>query len=245
MQQRWKSVMSLRICATGRPFHTVRILLVEDEQKTLTFLQKGLGEHGIFVDVAEDGETGFWLASTTNYELIILDVMLPRLDGWSIVRKLREAGSHVPVLFLTARDGVEDRVKGLDLGADDYLVKPFAFAELVARVRTILRRGAVRQEEKFKVADLEIDPRVHKATRGGQHLHLTPKELQLLSYLAKFTGEVVSRTSIAEAVWDINFDTGTNMVEAAIRRLRAKVDDPFEQKLIHTVRGVGYVLEAR
>jgi two-component system copper resistance phosphate regulon response regulator CusR len=223
----------------------LRILVIEDEKKTAAFIQKGLREHGMFVDTAKDGETGLWMAREGSYELIILDVMLPKLDGWAVIKTLRDGGAHTPVIFLTARDGVQDRVKGLDLGADDYLVKPFAFSELVARVRTILRRGPVRQEERIRIADLEIDPRQHKATRNGRLLHLTPKEMQLLTLLGRFAGEVVARSSISEQVWDINFDTGTNMVEAAMRRLRAKVDDPFEKKLIHTVRGIGYVLEER
>jgi two-component system copper resistance phosphate regulon response regulator CusR len=223
----------------------LRILIIEDEKKTAAFIQKGLKEHGMLVEVAGDGETGLWMAREGNYELIILDVMLPKLDGWAMIKMLRDSGSHTPVIFLTARDGVQDRVKGLDLGADDYVVKPFAFSELVARVRTILRRGAIRQEERIRIADLEIDPRQHKVTRAGRLLHLTPKEMQLLTLLARFTSEVVARSTISEQVWDMNFDTGTNMVEAAMRRLRAKVDDPFEKKLIHTVRGVGYVLDER
>jgi two-component system copper resistance phosphate regulon response regulator CusR len=223
----------------------VRILVIEDEKKVAAFIQKGLAEQGMFVDVAEDGEVGLERAELGPYDLAIIDVMLPRLDGWSILKALRENGSHTPVLFLTARDAISDRVKGLELGADDYLIKPFAFSELLARVRTVLRRGPVLQEERIRMADLDIDPRQHRATRQGRHLHLTPKEMQLLLLLARFRGEVVSRTRIAEQVWDINFDTGTNMVEAALRRLRSKVDDPFEKKLIHTVRGVGYVLEER
>jgi len=223
----------------------VHILVIEDEAKTSAFIKKGLTENGMFVDTCEDGLKGLALAKTITYDLILLDVMIPLLDGWSVVQDLRASGMHTPVIFLTALDAVTDRVKGLELGADDYLVKPFAFSELMARVRTILRRGPVRVDEKIRLEDLEIDPRQHKANRAGQDLHLTPKELKLLSHLARFAGEIVSRTSITETVWDINFDTGTNMVEAAIRRLRAKVDDPFERKLIHTVRGVGYVLEAR
>lgn len=227
------------------PHHALRILVIEDEKKTAAFIQKGLTEHGMLVELAADGETGLWMAQTGNYELIVLDVMLPRLDGWLLIQKLREKSAQTPVIFLTARDSVQDRVRGLELGADDYLVKPFAFSELVARVRTILRRGPVRQEDKIRIADLEIDPRQHKATREGRLLHLTPKEMQLLVLLARSAGEVVPRTAIAEQVWGIDFDTGTNMVEAAIRRLRTKVDEPFEKKLIHTLRGYGYVLEAR
>jgi two-component system copper resistance phosphate regulon response regulator CusR len=223
----------------------MRILIIEDEKKTSAFLQKGLSERGFFVEAAENGEDGLLSARAGNHDLIVLDVMLPGRDGWSIITELRHANLHTPVLFLTARDLVPDRVKGLELGADDYLIKPFAFSELFARIRSILKRGPVRQESTVRIGDLEIDPRLHKALRAGRGLQLTTKEFTLLVYLAQFSPDVVSRTSIAEHVWDINFDTGTNMVEAAIRRLRAKVDDSFEKKLIHTVRGIGYVLEAR
>ena len=223
----------------------MRILIIEDEKKTSAFLQKGLSERGFFVEAAENGEDGLLSARAGNHDLIVLDVMLPGRDGWSIITELRHANLHTPVLFLTARDLVPDRVKSLELGADDYLIKPFAFSELFARIRSILKRGPVRQESTVRIGDLEIDPRLHKALRAGRGLQLTTKEFTLLSYLAQFSPDVVSRASIAEHVWDINFDTGTNTVEAAIRRLRAKVDDSFEKKLIHTVRGIGYVLEAR
>lgn len=223
----------------------MRILIIEDEKKTSAFLQKGLSQRGFFVEAAENGEDGLLSARAGNHDLIVLDVMLPGRDGWSIITELRHANLHTPVLFLTARDLVRDRVKGLELGADDYLIKPFAFSELFARIRSILKRGPVGQESTVRIGDLEIDPRLHKALRAGRGLQLTTKEFTLLVYLAQFSPDVVSRTSIAEHVWDINFDTGTNMVEAAIRRLRAKVDDSFEKKLIHTVRGIGYVLEAR
>lgn len=223
----------------------MRILIVEDEKKTAAFLQKGLSESGFVADVAADGETGLDFALCTHYDLLILDVMLPQRDGWSVLKHLRGAGAQMPVLFLTARDSVPDRVKGLELGADDYLVKPFAFSELLARVRTLLRRSPARVEEKLRVADLEIDVRRHKASRGGQEMQLTSKEFLLLAHLARSVGEVVSRTNIVENVWDINFDTGTNVVDVMIRRLRVKVDDPFEKKLLHTVRGMGYVLEDR
>jgi two-component system, OmpR family, copper resistance phosphate regulon response regulator CusR len=223
----------------------MRILIIEDEKKTSAFLQKGLSEHGFFVEAVDNGEEGLLSARAGNHDLIVLDVMLPGRDGWSVVRELRHADLRTPLLFLTARDAVQDRVKGLELGADDYLIKPFAFSELLARIRSILKRGPVRQESIVRVGDLEIDPLLHKALRGSRSLQLTTKEFALLSYLAQFAPDVVSRASIAEHVWDIRFDTGTNMIEAAVRRLRAKVDDPFEKKLIHTVRGVGYVLEAR
>jgi len=223
----------------------MRILIIEDEKKTASFLRKGLSESGYVVDTSGDGNEGLLLALDINYDLIILDVMLPGRDGWAILMALRRAGKQMPVLFLTARDAVNDRVKGLELGADDYLVKPFAFSELLARVRLLLRRAPVRHSETLKIADLEIVPERQKATRSGKRLDLTSKEFALLSLLMRREGEVLSRTLIAEQVWDINFDSDTNVIDVAIRRLRGKVDDPFEQKLIHTVRGVGYVLENR
>jgi len=224
----------------------MKILIVEDELKTAAYLKKGLEENGYVADVAGDGETGAYMARQGGYELVILDVMLPGQDGWSVLRDLRQRRNPVPVLFLTARDGVPDRVRGLELGADDYLIKPFAFSELLARLRTILRRGGVaRLDTVLRVADLEIDAERHKATRRGRPLELTPKEFLLLSLLARRAGDVLSRTLIAEQVWDINFDTGTNVVDVHVRRLRSKVDDPFEAKLIHTMRGIGYVLEDR
>lgn len=223
----------------------MRLLLIEDEPKTSAYLRKGLTENSFVVDVAENGQDGSFLAMTGSYDALIVDVMLPIKDGWSVVRELREAGKWMPVLFLTARDAVEDRVKGLEIGADDYLVKPFAFSELLARLRSLLRRTPVQQTETVHIADLEIDLLRFKATRGGIRLDLTPKEFSLLSLLARRQGEVISRTVIAEQVWDMNFDSDTNVVDVAVRRLRRKVDDPFEQKLIHTVRGVGYVIEER
>jgi two-component system copper resistance phosphate regulon response regulator CusR len=223
----------------------MRILIVEDEKKTAAYLAKGLREHGFVVDIAGEGEDGLARGLASDYDAIILDVMLPRRDGWSVVRELRRGGKQTPVLFLTARDAVQDRVKGLELGADDYLVKPFAFSELLARVRSILRRSAPGQAESLHIADLEIDFIRHKAARAGERLELTPKEFALLSLLARRAGEVLSRTLIAEHVWDMNFDSDTNVVDVHVRRLRAKVDDPFADKLIHTVRGIGYVLESR
>jgi two-component system, OmpR family, copper resistance phosphate regulon response regulator CusR len=223
----------------------MKILVIEDEKKTAAYLRKGLAENGFVVDVAGDGADGLHRARTEGYDLIILDVMLPEHDGWSVLTGLRQAGRQTLVLFLTARDAVEDRVKGLELGADDYLVKPFAFSELLARVRTLLRRSGPRQPELLRLADLEIDLARHRASRGGQRLELTPKEFLLLALFAQRAGEVLSRTLIAEQVWDMNFDSGTNVVDVHVRRLRSKVDDPFGRKLIHTVRGVGYVLDER
>ncbi len=221
----------------------MRLLIVEDEKKTAAYLKKGLVENGFVVDIAANGEDGAHFALTNDYDLIILDIMLPGKDGWSVITEIRKEGKETPVLFLTARDSIEDKVKGLKLGADDYLIKPFSFSELLARVRSILRRAPGRQPELLKVADLEVDLARHKATRGGKRLDLSPKEFILLSFLMRRKGEVISRTLIAEQVWDMNFDSDTNVVDVAIRRLRSKVDDPFTSKLIHTVRGMGYVLE--
>lgn len=221
----------------------MRILLIEDETKTAAFLAKGLQEAGYTVQIARDGETGLELALATRYELLVVDVMLPKKDGWAVVEELRGGGVRTPILFLTARDTVRDRVKGLELGADDYLVKPFAFSEFLARVRSLLRRSPAREETHLRVEDLDVDTRRHKAVRAGVALNLTAKEFLLLAHLVRSAGEVVSRTEIAEQVWDINFETDTNVVDVMVRRLRAKVDDPFKTKLIQTVRGVGYVLK--
>lgn len=223
----------------------MRILIIEDETKTAAFLSKGLTESGFFVETEGNGEQGLLLALSKSYDLIILDVMLPGRDGWSILSTLRHTGYTSPVLFLTARDEVQNRVKGLELGADDYLIKPFAFSELLARVRLLLRRAPYRQNETLQIADLELDFPRQKATRNGNRINLTAKEFALLCLLMRRSGEFLSRTLIAEQVWDINFDSDTNIIDVAIRRLRVKVDDPFEKKLIHTIRGVGYVLEQR
>jgi two-component system copper resistance phosphate regulon response regulator CusR len=222
----------------------MRILVIEDELKTAAYLKKGLEESGYAVDVANDGPQGLLLAQEEEYDVIVLDVMLPGMDGWSVVRNLRSTRT-TPVLFLTARDDVDDRVRGLELGADDYLVKPFAFVELLARVRTLARRGPPRESELIKVGDLEMDVNRRRVKRGGTRIDLTPREFSLLQLLARREGEVLSRTQIASYVWDMNFDSDTNVVEVAIRRLRTKIDDNFPVKLIHTVRGVGYVLEVK
>ncbi|MBU5635856.1 heavy metal response regulator transcription factor [Geomonas sp. Red69] len=221
----------------------MRILIIEDEQKAANYLKKGLTENGFSADIANDGEDGLHLAMTEQYDLVILDVMLPVKGGWAIIQELRAAGKDVPVIFLSARDAVHDRVHGLELGADDYLVKPYAFSELLARIRIILRRHPLQQTELLRLADLELDLVRHKARRGGQSLDLTVKEFQLLALMLRRRGEVLSRTTISEQVWGINFDSDTNVVDVAIRRLRKKVDDPFPLKLIQTIRGVGYVID--
>ena len=224
----------------------MRVLIVEDQPKTGDYLKKGLTEHGYAVEVARTGTDGLHLAIESDFDLILLDVMLPGLNGWQVLGKLREK-KETPVLFLTARDQVDDRVKGLELGADDYLVKPFAFSELLARVRALLKRGKMSSatSDALSLADLEIDPIRRRVTRAGQRVDLTAKEYALLLLFLRRQTEVLSRTFIAEQVWDMNFDSDTNVVDVAVRRLRAKVDDPFAQKLIHAVRGVGYVCEVR
>ena len=221
----------------------MKILIVEDEPKTGDYLKQGLSEAGFVADLARDGVDGRHLALTDDYDLVVLDVMLPGLDGWQVLREIRQAGRHMPVLFLTARDQVEDRVKGLELGADDYLVKPFAFSELLARVRTLLRRGKSKEPELLQVADLDLDLLRRRVTRAGKRIDLTAKEFALLELLLRRQGEVLPRSLIASQVWDMNFDSDTNVIEVAMRRLRAKIDDDFEPKLIRTVRGMGYVLE--
>jgi two-component system, OmpR family, copper resistance phosphate regulon response regulator CusR len=222
----------------------VKILLVEDETKTGEYLKQGLTEAGYTTDWVKDGLAGHHQALSDDYDLVILDVMLPEVSGWQVLAAIRKAGKSMPVLFLTARDQVEDRVKGLELGADDYLVKPFAFAELLARVRTLLRRGRNREPELIQVADLELDVLRRRALRGGKRIDLTAKEFALLELLMRRQGEVLPRSLIASQVWDMNFDSDTNVVEVAIKRLRAKVDSGFDAKLINTVRGMGYILEA-
>ena len=223
----------------------MRALIVEDDVKTAAFIRKGLEENGYVADVARDGEDGLALATGGGYGLVVLDVMLPVMDGWTVLARLRSEGPDVPVVMLTACGTVEDRVRGLEAGADDYLVKPFAFSELLARARAVARRGGEREPDVLTVGDLCVMVARHRAARGGHSLELTPKEFLLLALLARRRGEVLSRTFIAEQVWDVNFDCDSNVVDAAVCRLRAKVDDPFPARLIHTVRGVGYVLEER
>lgn len=224
----------------------MKLLIVEDQPKTGLYLRQGLNEAGFSTELATDGDTGQHLALSGDYDLLILDVMLPGRDGLQILQAVREAGFDTPVLFLTARDAVEDRVHGLELGADDYLIKPFAFSELLARVRTLLRRGASPpQETTLNLADLRLDLIRRRVERAGARIDLTAKEFALLELLLRRQGEVLPKSLIASQVWDMNFDSDTNVIEVAIRRLRLKVDDGHDNKLIHTVRGMGYVLEER
>jgi two-component system copper resistance phosphate regulon response regulator CusR len=223
----------------------LKILIVEDEPKTGDYLRQGLREAGFVVDLVQDGLDGLHLGIEGDQDLIILDVMLPRMDGWGVLQALTQAGVRTPVIFLTAKDQVEDRVRGLELGAADYLVKPFSFAELLARVRNVLRRGpAAIESSVLQVADLEVDLLRRRVSRAGRRIDLTPKEFGLLELLVRRQGEVLPRSLIASLVWDMNFDSDTNVIEVAMRRLRAKVDEGFEVRLIQTVRGMGYVLEA-
>ncbi|HED07791.1 MAG TPA: response regulator [Ignavibacteria bacterium] len=223
----------------------MNILIIEDEIKTARYIKTGLSENGFFVDTSDNGYEGLELVKSNNYDLIILDVMLPGKDGWTILKELRDKGKLMPVIFLTAKDTVLDKVKGLELGADDYLIKPFAFSELLARIRALLRRGKTIQPDKIEIADLTIDLLRQTAHRNGRFLNLTKKEFMLLSLFALHKGEVLSRTLIAEQIWNINFITDTNIIDVAVRRLRQKLDDPYDKKLIRTVRGVGYILEDR
>ena len=223
----------------------MKILVVEDEPRAAEYVRQGLAEAGYTVEVALSGTDGLHAAMTGVHDLVLLDVMLPGVDGFAVLSALRTA-KQIPVLMLTAREQTRDKVRGFDLGADDYLVKPFQFPELLARIRALLKRGAsAAVEQVLRVSGLEVDPVRHRATRDGRRIDLSAKELSLLTLLAQRSGEVLSRTEIASLVWDIHFDSDTNVVEVAMRRLRAKIDDPFDAKLIHTVRGVGYVLEER
>lgn len=223
----------------------MKILIVEDEQRIADYLKQGLSEAGFVAESARDGFDGLHLALTDDFDLVVLDVMLPKLDGWQVLQEIRQKGKQLPVIFLTARDQVEDRVKGLEFGADDYLVKPFAFSELLARIRALLCTGRTKETKLLQIVDLELDLLRRRATRAGKRIDLTAKEFALLELLLRRQGEVLPCSLIASQVWDMNFDSGTNanVIEVAIRRLRGKIDDEFEPKLIRTVRGLGYVLE--
>jgi len=223
----------------------MKILIVEDEPKTAAFVKRGFTEEGFVADVAADGMNGLHLALTGDYDVIVLDLMLPKQDGWQVLQEIRSHHPHQPVILLTALDAVSQRVKGLDMGADDYLDKPFSFSELHARVRNALRRVPARQPEVLRYADLDMDLLRHKVSRAGKALDLAPQEYRLLEYLLRHSGEVLTRTRLAEQVWDMNFDGDSNVIDVAVRRLRRKVDDPYPRKLIHTLRGVGYVLDER
>jgi two-component system copper resistance phosphate regulon response regulator CusR len=224
----------------------MRALLIEDEFKMADLIRKGLKENGFLVDVAHHGVDGLKLALSHDYDIIILDVMIPGIDGWEVIRRLREKKNNTPVIFLSALDSLEDRLHGLELGGDDYIVKPFAFSELIARIHTVLRRGqSSAPANVYKVGDLELDLTAHRVIRQGVRIDLTPKEFTLLSLLLRFKGDALTRTRIAERIWNLDSFHDTNVVDVHMRRLRAKIDDPFEKKLIHTVRGVGYVLEER
>ncbi len=226
-----------------QPFEPMRILIVEDEPKTVAYLRKGLTEQGFVTDFASNGSDGLALAETGGYDAVVLDGMLPRLDGLEVLEQLRRR-RNTPVIMLTARDTVEDRLRGLGAGADDYLVKPFSFLELLARLQAIMRRGR-NESTLLSVGDLQVDLIARRATRAGRRLNLTAKEFSLLSVLARRQSQIVSKTAIAELVWDIHFDTNTNVIEVVVKRLRAKLDLPDQPRLLHTVRGMGYVLEPR
>ncbi len=223
----------------------MRILVIEDEKKVAHFIEKGLREHAFTVDVAHDGEDGFFMATGEEYDCIVLDILLPKMDGYELLRAIRSRSIKTPVIFLTAKDAVDDRVKGLELGSDDYLVKPFVFAELLARIRVLLRRGKEKRVDKLKVGDLSLNLLTRTVARAGKKIELTPKEYSLLQYLMENRGRVLTRTMISESVWGYDFDTFTNVIDVHINALREKVDRSFPTRLIHTVRGVGYVLEKR
>ncbi|MBA2711607.1 MAG: heavy metal response regulator transcription factor [Tatlockia sp.] len=221
----------------------MRLLIIEDEIKTAAYLEKGLKENGFIVNVAHDGREGLFLANEYTYDLVILDVMLPVVDGWTVIKELKKLQSDIRILFLTAKDGLSDKIKGFELGADDYLIKPFAFSELLARINALLRRHAIQRTDKLTIADLEIDQLKHKVLRNNQRIDLTSQEFKLLVFLVENKGKVLSRTLLAESVWGINFYTETNVVDVAVKRLRHKIDADFEKKLIYTLRGRGYYID--
>lgn len=221
----------------------MRLLIVEDEKKVAGFIKKGLEEETYAVDVAYDGEEGFHLAELNQYDMIILDLMLPKMDGLEVLTRLRDKKVNTPILLLTAKDAVEDKVTGLNKGADDYLTKPFAFSELLARVRSLLRRGQAETKTELKVSDLSLDLVSHKVNRNGEEIELTGKEYSLLEYFMRNEGKVLTRTMIAEHVWDYNFDTFTNVIDVYVNHLRKKIDKKYPVKLLHTLRGIGYVMK--
>lgn len=223
----------------------MHVLIVEDEQKTSRFLKKGFTECGVAAEVAQDGQEGLNRALEGEFDIVVLDVMLPKMDGWTVIRELRRRKNQTPVIMLTALDAIPDRIKGFELGADDYLIKPFAFSELLVRISAVLRRGPVLKEETLKVADLEIDVGKGRANREGKRLDLTPKEFAILNLMARHTGKIFTKSALTEKIWGLNYDSDSNMIEVHINRLRSKVDGPFEKKLIYTLRGRGYVLEDR
>jgi len=222
----------------------MRVLVIEDEKKVADFISNGLAEEGYAVDVAHDGDQGYFLATTNEYDAILLDIMLPKMEGFTLCTKLRAEENHTPILMLTAKDAIKDKVRGLDAGADDYLTKPFAFEELLARIRSLLRKKSLQQKTRFQVDNLVLDTITHIVSRGESEIQLSVKEYALLEYLMRNTGSVVTRTMIAEHVWDINFDTFTNVIDVYISYLRNKIDRDHDTKLIHTVRGRGYVLKS-
>jgi heavy metal response regulator len=221
----------------------MKILLVEDEKKVASFIKRGLEEEHFTVDVAYDGESGEFMALTSEYDLIILDILLPKKNGFEVLKSLRANGIQTPILILTAKGSIDDKVEGLNSGADDYLTKPFAFAELIARIRSLLRRTSSEKSNIIKVADLELDTIKHIAKRGEKIIELTAREYSLLEYFMRNKGRVLTRTMIAEHIWDYHFDTGSNIIDVYVRRLRKKIDEGFPKKLIHTIRGVGYIIK--
>jgi heavy metal response regulator len=221
----------------------MRLLVIEDEKKVASFVKKGLEEEHYAADIAYDGEEGLYLAETNNYDLIILDLMIPKIDGWEVLRRIRRQKNNVPILVLTARDSVEDKVKGLDSGCDDYLTKPFAFAELLARIRALLRREKAEKEPVLRIADLTLSLVTHKVMRSGKEIELTSREYALLEYFMRNPDKVLTRTMISEHVWDYHFDSMTNVIDVYVNYLRKKIDKDFEPKLIHTIRGIGYIMK--